>query len=99
MERQKQYITSFIGKTISQTKQDITVPITLFNVASNYMVTDVTAPKVAYLASLIVEHGFSETDILSVPGKASMGERYAEYRVDQKALYELILETFYVKEE
>lgn len=99
MERQKQYITSFISKTISQTKQDITVPITLFNVASDYMVTDVTAPKVAYLASLIVEHGFSETDILSVPGKASMGEKYAEYRVDQKALYELILKTFYVKEE
>lgn len=62
------------------------------------MVTNVTAPKVAYLASLLVEHGFSATDIASVPGKASMGEKYAEFKVDQKALYELILETFYIKE-
>lgn len=98
MERQKQYLFAFINKALSQTKQDITVPITLFNVASDYMVTDVTAPKVAYLASLLVEHGFSATDIASVPGKASMGEKYAEFNVDQKALYEMILETFYIKE-
>ena len=98
MERQKQYLSAFARKVIDATKADMTLPITLYNVASDYMVTDVSASKVAYLASLMVQKGFDASSILTVPGKSTMGETYAEFHVDEEALYEMILDVFYIEQ-
>lgn len=98
MERQKQYLSAFAHKVLDATKQDLALPITLYNVASDYMVTNVSASKVAYLASLMVQKGFDDNSILTVPGKSSMGETYAEFHVDEEALYEMILDVFYIEQ-
>ena len=35
----------------------------------------------------------------SVPGEVTMGEKYAEFHVDDKELYEMILDIFYIPQE
>ena len=34
-------------------------------------------------------------NIVTVPGEATMGEALAEYRVDDRALYDIILDVYY----
>lgn len=98
MERQRQYLGAFAHKVLAATKEDLTLPVTLYNVASDYMVTNVSASKVTYLASLMVQGGFDTSSIVTVPGKSTMGETYAEFHVDEEALYEMILDIFYVEQ-
>ncbi len=99
MERQKQYLTNFASKALRETRKDITVPLTLFDVASEYMVTDLNAAKVSYLVSILNKVGLEESNFLTMPGEAVLNEQtgYAEFMVDDKALYEMILEVFYKK--
>ena len=95
MERQIQYMNAFMKKALSQTKQNPTLPVSLFRTASDYMVTDVNASEVTYLASLLVQHGLDNT-IVSIPGKAKKG-KYTEVYADDEKLYEIILDVFYKK--
>lgn len=98
MERQKQYLSSFAAKALAMTREDVSVPLTLFDVASEYMVTDLNVAKVSYLVSVLNKVGLQESSFLTVPGQAIVGaEGYAEYYVDDKALYEMILDVFYKK--
>lgn len=95
MERQQQYVGAFMKTMIEQTKSNPTLPLTLYNTASEGMITDVTASEVTYFASLLVQHGL-DNSIVSIPGTAKKGE-YTEVYVDNDALYQIILDTFYVK--
>lgn len=95
MARQKQYLTNFINKALIATKEDITVPLTLYQEASSYMVTDISASEVTYLAKLVLQGGFNDQDMINVSGEVRAGEQFAEYYVDETALYEIILSVFY----
>lgn len=98
MERQKSYIDSFINQTIQLTKKDPTTPISLYNSISDYCKNDIDAAKITYLSSLFVTNGFSsDENIVKVPGQAVMGEKYAEYNVDNDKFFEEILNTYYTR--
>ena len=95
MERQKQYMSAFLKTMIRQTKEDLFVPLNLYNMAKEDMITSVTASEVMYYAQLIVNKGL-DNSIVSIPGKAKKGE-YTEVYVDDETLYQIILDTFYKK--
>lgn len=98
MARQKQYMMNFVQKALQMTKDDLLVPVKLFNIAmeNEHMITDLNVSKIAYLATSFANVNFSESDFVTVPGEVVAGEQYAEYHVDDEALYEMILDTFYV---
>lgn len=95
MTRQRQYLTNFIAKTLSQTRKNLSVPLTLYDAVTAYMVTDISAPEVTYLASLLLQGSFGSQNIMTIPGEVKMGEEYAEYYVKEEALYQIILDVFY----
>lgn len=97
MNRQRQYLTSFISKALDETRADISLPITLYQAVSEYMVTDISSSEVTYLASMVLQKGLSTEDMKSVPGEVTQGEQYAEFIPDEDALFELILDVFYNK--
>lgn len=98
MARQRQYLLSFMSTVLQKTKEDISIPVTLFRSASDYMVTDIDVSEVTYLASRVLGTKFSEKDMYSVPGKVKMGDKYAEFYPDEETLYESILNIFYEKQ-
>lgn len=100
MARQRQYMMNFIQKALQMTKKDMTTPITLFNIAEQEgdMTTNLTISKVVYLTELVTKINFTEDSFRTVPGEVVAGEKYAEYDVDDEALYEMIINTFYVPE-
>lgn len=98
MARQKNYLQSFIQKTVDMTKQDIRTPISLANSVQGYSQTDLTPDKITYLASIFANTSLSmQDDMIKVPGESVMGEQYAEYIVDTDKLFELILDTYYTR--
>ncbi|MBO5069694.1 MAG: LCP family protein [Roseburia sp.] len=101
MARQKQYLMNFIQKILQQTKEDITTPVKLYQIVAegNHVVTDVGLSKISFLTNIFLNVNFSEDSFQTVPGEVVDGGTYAEYHVDDDALYEMILETFYCKEQ
>lgn len=57
--RQKTYLTAFVAKAMEATRQDITMPLTLYNKVKNYTVTDISVDEMAYLASELTDYHFS----------------------------------------
>lgn len=101
MARQKQYLMKFIQKGLQQTREDITTPVKLFQLLlqENNMISNINISRVSYLTSRFSHINFSEDNFWTVPGEVREGEKYAEFYVDDKALYEMILDTFYTKED
>ena len=95
MARQKTYLVKFVQTAIKQIKMDPGLPARLYKELSGKMVTDIDLNDAVYLATKGVSVSFGEEDILTVPGEARKGTVYDEMYVDEKALYELILNTFY----
>lgn len=96
MERQRVYLEAFASKVISLTMQDLSTPLTVFNAATPYICTDVTASKTAYLAVNALRGNIGDLEIQTVPGKVKQGEKYAEFYVDEDKFFELFLSVYYI---
>lgn len=100
MSRQKQYMMNFLQKALAMTKEDLTIPMKLYGIAAEgeHMVTNLNASKITYLTSVFYKVHFGEEDFRTVPGEVVAGEKYAEFHVDDDALYQMILDTFYIEQ-
>lgn len=96
MKRQQQYITAFANQLVPAVQKDISVPLTLYNDASEYIVTNLTPSKITYLASNIAS-SYNGLDIITVPGsiEANKENGTAQFIPDSVKLYEILLDTFY----
>ncbi len=99
MERQKQYFVRLVQLLLEKVKNEPSYALTIYNRMKDYMITDISADRLTYLTEVMLKSGFGNSVIAAVPGEAVMGEVYAEYHVDDAALFPLILEWFYEKEE
>ncbi len=98
MDRQKEYLTNFIKQTLKLTRDDIKTPVRLYNSIDGYLVTDIDVPMITYYSSIFLKTGFSADDnLIKIPGKTTHGEEYAEYHIDNDALFEIILDTYYTE--
>lgn len=98
MERQKGYIDGFVDNALSLTRRDFSTPILLYSDIADYSRTDIDATKISYLASVFLQRGFSsEEDLVKIPGKTVMGEKYAEYHVDTEAFFDIIIQAYYIR--
>ena len=79
------------------TKQDLSTPLKLFNASADYTCTNLTPSRVTYLGGTLVKNGSLSVEMTQVPGEITMGEKYAEFNVDEKGFYELFLSIFYNK--
>ena len=97
LEREKQYLSIFGKKVLSQIKSDPTVVTTLYSTVQKYLVTDLSLDRITYLAAECGGYRFDADNIYSVPGTTRMGFMYEEYIVDEEGLRELIINLFFKK--
>ncbi len=96
MARQMEFLKAFTSKAISMTKADLRTPLNLYNIATQYMVTDLDASKVVYLATSVVQKAADKITFQTLPGQVVLGEDgYAEYHMDDEAWFQMYLDTFY----
>lgn len=97
IERQKQYLGQFAVRLKEKTKKDITFPLSLYNKVQKHIVTSFSVDEITYLASTVLGYDFSMEKISSIAGDMKMGEKNEEFYVDEEALRNKIIETFYEK--
>ena len=97
MDRQQQYLTALASQTLGAVKKDLTLPVSIYQTVTDYMITDVSADEVSYLATQAVGYSLSGNFIRNISGESVAGDIYMEFHVDEKAFYELILDVFYEK--
>lgn len=95
LERQKQYLTEFVKAARTTVKNDLSSVVRLYQTLSPMMVTDISADEAVYLASQALDYRIGPDDFYMLKGETVMGEQFEEYNIDEKALYEMILEIFY----
>lgn len=98
MNRQKIYLEEFFKQAVRAVQKDYTIPTTLYQELTDQMVTDLSLDKAVYLATEALNMSFTSNDLISLKGEAAAGTVYDEYLVDDDALYELILDTFYIQQ-
>ena len=97
MARQKQYLAGFLNKVASQVRSNLSTILTLYQAAQTYMTTNLDLSRTAYLASIAFTRDITADTIRTVPGEVTEGEQYAEYHVDDNALYQILLDAYYVE--
>lgn len=98
MARQKQYMYSFMHRTVDATRKEFSLPLGLYNKARPYMTTDITPAKITYLTTKVLDYGIKNDSVRSIPGQSVDGANgLVEFHQDDTALYEMILDTFYNK--
>ena len=76
MQRQQQYITAFAQKALQEMKGDLTLPLDLLNLVSENSVTNLSAPKITYLATKVSGSSFSSDNIYSIDCDIKEGETF-----------------------
>ena len=96
LERQKQYIFSFIDTAIDAVKKDWGLPTRLYNSLASNSCTDLSADEVVYLADLA-----SRVDVTyhSISGTTDTSSGIAQFRPDEEELWCMILDIFYICED
>ena len=95
LDRQKQYLSAYAAAAMEAVKKDVTLPMTLYKTLNRYMVTDISVDEASYLGLQMLEYHFGTDNMCSLEGETVRGEKFEEFYVDEKALYELILRVFY----
>lgn len=93
--RQKTYAVAFVNQLKQGMKEDFSLPVKLYQTAEKQMVTSVSLDQAVYLCTEYMNSSFNTDNIYTIDGEVTMGEKYAEFLVDDEALYQLILNVFY----
>lgn len=97
LERQVNYLKAFSEKTIERTKQDISVPLNLYNALSKSSINTLDASKITYLTTVFMDGG-AQLEFRTLTGKMVQGEEFAEMYLDDTKTYEMLLDVFYIKQ-
>lgn len=99
LQRQKQYIAAYINQAKGEIKKNLTFALTLYHTLAKYMVTDITADEVTYLAGEILDYQFANGQIYSLTGETIFNEtdQHEELHLDEEALKDLVIHVFYEK--
>ena len=93
--RQKTYAVAFVNQLKQGMKEDMSLPVKLYQTAEKQMVTSISLDQAVYLCTEYMNCSFDTENIYTIDGEVTMGEKYAEFHVDDEALYQLILDVFY----
>lgn len=95
LERQKQFITTYLQKVKQKTKEDIGFPISVYQAIAPQTVTSLTVDEMTYLVSIAKDYSFDENYLYTLKGETKQGNVFEEFYVDETDLFELILKVFY----
>ena len=95
LERQKDFISSFIGRAKSAMLKDLSLPLKMYNKLAENTVTNVTSASAVYLASEALSADFQ---IIGIEGESGYDGTYETFVPYEKQLYETVLDVFYKKQ-
>lgn len=96
MQRQNQLLRGLVQKALSVARTDPMQIIDIYGSVSDNVETSLGLAMMVYLADAASDMSF-DGNIYTVEGEAVMGkQQHAEFYVDEDALFELVLDIFYI---
>ena len=95
LERQKYFISSFVGRAKSAVIQDLSLPLKMYDKLAENTVTNVTSASAVYLASEALNADFQ---IIGIEGESGTDGTYETFVPYENQLYETVLDVFYKKQ-
>lgn len=102
-DRQIQYIKAFAAQALPAVINDFSTISRLYNTASSYSSTNMDLSNVTYLATVLLSKGVNSFDTETLKGDMKYSKKtnnetvYAEFYVDEDAVLETVLDTFYTQ--
>lgn len=96
-KRQKQYIQAFFDTALHKIRNEFSFVSKIYKQSSEYINSNLSLDEVSYIASNALTNDFEISDFRTVPGKYKQGDVYAEYYVNEKALFRMILDVYYTE--
>lgn len=95
LERQNQYISLLKNQLVTQLKKNPFIVRDLFNVAKDYMVTDLSLEEMVYIAATVLPYSFDINNMYSIDGETIKQTQFEEFYIDEQSLYDIIIQNFY----
>lgn len=96
MRRFRQFFSAFIAKAGGNLQKDIGLLPKYYNVASPYLITDITLSKMTYLVGCTLSgSNWKDPAYHTIQGEAVAGEEHNEFYADTASAYEAVLAAFY----
>lgn len=104
LDRQVQYVESFVSQVAPAIMTDITTVQRLYNVATQYSNTNLTLGNLTYLASFLTSKGTINFETYTIDGKMEsyMDEKledqaHAAFYADEDSVMQTVLDVFYTR--
>jgi LCP family protein required for cell wall assembly len=96
--QQKEYLSSFVSSAKAALSKKPLLAKTIIEKVASYSVTNLTLDEMLYLVDEVLKMEI-DTDFITLKGEESVVENRVEFAVDEKALYEMMLDIFYLEVE
>ncbi len=96
-ERQIQFIKAFSSQVMETAVGNIGMISELYSTAGAYSVTNISSSELTYMVTTMLQHGITSVDMTSLTGEMTQGSIYAEYHLDEDAVYQTVLDTYYTQ--
>ena len=98
MSCQRLYINAFTNQIVPAVKNDITIPLKLYQATSEYTVTNINANVMTYLASSLAMN-YSGLNMITTEGTYQMVENdnSAEFDLNKDDFFKKILDIYYIQ--
>lgn len=93
--RQVSYLKAFTSKVLQNATGDPAALLSLYQTAQDYTWTNLGFDQFSYLVSTMLANGMTSFDVVTLDGEMGEGETYAEFHLNQDAVYQTVLDTYY----
>ncbi len=95
LERQKQYITNYFATAKNAVKNDMALPVTIYQSLQGNMCTNISVEDIAYLVPKLLDVSLTAEDMTMIPGEIIQPDEHEQYIVNKDQLKEVVLNFFY----
>lgn len=101
MKREEQYFNAFLQTMSERMKQDISVPITVFNMISKDSVTNMSGSEFSRIVSSFQKDEITDDNYIHIPGRTVLNKEteHDEFYSDDAARKDIVMNTFYLPAE
>ena len=97
LERQKQYMTNYFATAMAQVRNDLTLPVSIYQSLQGNMYTNISVEDITYLVPEMLDVTLTAEDMSMIPGEVTQPDDHEAYMVDSEQLKELVVNFFYTE--
>ena len=95
LERQKQYISNYFATAKNVVRDNMTLPVTIYQNLQGNMCTNITVEDLAYLVPELLDVSLTADNMTMIPGEVIQPDDHEQYIANKEQLRDLVINFFY----